>query len=138
MSNQQGLKDVERSARFLNVLAICLAVPGLAFGVMGFLFDEPGTGWASIGGAVAVLVVLPMLARNQVATKRAQVAAVQAEQRRLTELKNSMTVAEWEAYKLQLENNILLNQIASRGRGPVGPTMSMGFIAGLPENGDQS
>lgn len=37
-----------------------------------------------------------------------------AERKRLNELKKSMTVAEWETYKLQLENQRLLREIKDR------------------------
>jgi hypothetical protein len=52
------------------------------------------------------------------------------EEERLAQIKASMTPAEWEAYKLQLENNKLLKDIKKRGSQKSSTTTTYGFVDG--------
>jgi Cu/Ag efflux pump CusA len=52
------------------------------------------------------------------------------EEERLEQIKASMTPAEWEAYKLQLENNKLLKDIKNRPIQRKSTTTTYGFVDG--------
>jgi len=53
-----------------------------------------------------------------------------AEEERLAKIKATMTPAEWEAYKLQLENNKLLKDIKKRSSQKGTTTTTYGFVDG--------
>lgn len=62
--------------------------------------------------------------------EREQQADDLAEEERLAKIKATMTPAEWEAYKLQLENNKLLKDIKRRGSQKNTTTTTYGFVDG--------
>ena len=62
--------------------------------------------------------------------EREQQADDLAEEERLAKIKATMTPAEWEAYKLQLENNKLLKDIKRRSSQKNTTTTTYGFVDG--------
>lgn len=81
----------------------------------------------SVGFSIPLVITVAKIWGESVVEKaRLQQAEEEA---RLEKIRATMTPAEWEAYKLQLENNKLLKQINSRGKSK-GTTTTYGFVEG--------
>jgi hypothetical protein len=113
---------------FVPVILVC--------GVIEFVAGEPMLGSLFVGLALVFFFVMPKMQAASLAQAKASVAAEKREAKRLAELQKSMTPAEWEAYKLQLENNKLLNEMAKRGRGATGVRTGFGVISDGSGSGD--
>jgi hypothetical protein len=83
--------------------------------------------FGSVGFSIPLVITVAKIWGESVVEKaRLQQAEEDA---RLEKIRETMTPAEWEAYKLQLENNKLLKQINSRGKSK-GTTTTYGFVEG--------
>jgi hypothetical protein len=82
--------------------------------------------FGSVGFSIPLVITVAKIWGESVVEKaRLQQAEEGA---RLEKIRETMTPAEWEAYKLQLENNKLLKQINSRGKSK--GTTTDGFVEG--------
>lgn len=97
--------DTEYSILFLMVMMI---------GLIGTVFSS----------TFLVISIIRIFANIQLEARLEQEAK---EEERLAKIRASMTPAEWEAYKLQLENNKLLKDIQRRGNSNK-TTTTFGFI----------
>jgi len=97
--------DTEYSILFLMVMMI---------GLIGTVFSS----------TFLVFAIIRVFANIQLEARLEQEAK---EEERLAKIRASMTPAEWEAYKLQLENNKLLKDIQRRGNSNK-TTTTFGFI----------
>lgn len=137
MGKWAGLNSFERGAQIQRVLGYLLGALGGVFSIFVFIYDDKIFALVLAVLSFAVALLLPYLSRTQVARRRDQIAAFEAEAQKMQLLKNSMTPVEWENYKLKLENNLLLGEIAKRGRNTYrGPTVGMGVISDFPDSGD--
>jgi hypothetical protein len=112
----------------LIAFGLILVVP-LGFGVDRLIYF----GLLVIG--VGIIVILGLAIRTLFIQKkvRAEIMArlEREEEDRLAKVKATMTPAEWEAYKLQLENNKLLKDIKRRSSQKSTTTTSYGFTEGV-------
>jgi hypothetical protein len=84
---------------------------------------------------VGIIVILGLAIRSLFIQKKVRTEIMarleREEEDRLAEVKATMTPAEWEAYKLQLENNKLLKDIKRRSSQKSTTTTSYGFTEGV-------
>jgi heme exporter protein D len=133
-------KMVNRDPRVKKGTKPILITGGLiAFGLilvvpLGFIVDRLiYFGLLVIG--VGIIVILGLAIRTLFIQKkvRAEIMArlEREEEDRLAKVKATMTPAEWEAYKLQLENNKLLKDIKRRSSQKSTTTTTYGFTEGV-------
>ena len=110
--------------------------------VLPFLFPEEGEEFFIYGLLVSLLGLVFLLGwlRLNSSTRKLQAEILQktqdyisSERQRLKALQESMTVAEWENYKLQLQNQRLLRDIKNKPGYPR-TTTTTGFIAGVSDD----
>jgi predicted RND superfamily exporter protein len=134
-------KDPRVKKAFRPILYSCIliALGFIAFMVFGTMSSPSRIIeiLAMAGGAsilIGIVLVAGFLIRSLLIQKkvRAEVMSrlAREEEERLAQIKASMTPAEWEAYKLQLENNKLLKDIKRRGSQKNTTTTTYGFVDG--------
>lgn len=89
--------------------------------LFGFLIGLIGTIFSS---TFLVIVIIKVFANAAAEVQREQEAK---EEERLAKIRASMTPAEWETYKIQLENNKLLKNI-QRNNNSKNTTTTIGFV----------
>jgi heme exporter protein D len=133
-------KMVNRDPRVKKGTKPILITGGLiAFGLilvvpLGFIVDRLiYFGLLVIG--VGIIVILGLAIRTLFIQKKVRTEIMarleREEEDRLAKVKATMTPAEWEAYKLQLENNKLLKDIKRRSSQKSTTTTTYGFTEGV-------
>jgi len=133
-------KMVNRDPRVKKGTKPILITGGLiAFGLilvvpLGFIVDRLiYFGLLVIG--VGIIVILGLAIRSLFIQKKVRTEIMarleREEEDRLAKVKATMTPAEWEAYKLQLENNKLLKDIKRRSSQKSTTTTTYGFTEGV-------
>lgn len=121
------------------VISLCL---GVFLIMLPILFPEDGEDFFVYGLLVSLLGLVFLLGwlRLNSSTRKLEAEIVQntqeyisSERVRLKALQESMTVAEWENYKLQLQNQRLLRDIKNKPGYPR-TTTTTGFIAGVSDD----
>lgn len=100
-------------------------------GELLLLASEMQTAFALV--AVSFLAKIPLYLRKIKNTKRylleEEASRKAAQEAEMTRIRESMTPAEWELYKIQLENQKLLKEIKNKpNSGNTGPRTVYGFI----------
>jgi hypothetical protein len=128
-----------KASKPLLFCGILIALGFIAFIVFGSITSPSAIieRLAMVGGVsilIGVVLIWVFLIRYLLVQKkiRAEVLAkfAREEEERLAKIKATMSPAEWEAYKLQLENNKLLKDIKKRSSQKNTTTTTYGFVDG--------
>lgn len=119
--------DLEKTAETSRIFKILIGSLGLMLLALGAIVIVIGftEGLEAVPAGIAILGLGGLFtfgARRAAATERSMNLKIASrtqeyfvnERKRLNELKKSMSVAEWETYKLQLENQRLLRDIKNK------------------------
>lgn len=131
--SEESAKFKIKSRSLMRAMSLLFLI-GLLFAIVSTFYTDDmgafifflGAGFAMMIGSVALYFWAAGMGRQNMEIAIDQ----RVEEARLEFLKSKMTVAEWENYKLQLENNALLKNIkANQNRkANQGPGISYGII----------